>query len=78
MIWLHRHAPEHGLVSPRTIGASTAMTVVMVDDVDQHYARVVAAGGNPTGEPYDADYGFRELTAIGPEGELWTFMKALD
>lgn len=78
VIWLHRHAPEHGLVSPRTVGAATAMTVVMVDDVDAHFRRVVEAGGAPIGEPYDAEYGFREYSVSGPEGDLWSFMQPID
>jgi len=78
VIWLHRAAPEHGLASPRTLGGATAMTAVMVDDVDAHFARTVAAGGVPSGPPVDQDYGFREYTVPGPEDELWSFMAPLD
>lgn len=77
MIWLHRVAPEHGLASPKTLGAGTGMTVVMVDDVDAHHARVQANTGEAVAGPVDQPYGYREYTVAGPEGELWSFMTPL-
>jgi DNA-binding transcriptional MerR regulator/uncharacterized glyoxalase superfamily protein PhnB len=79
VIWLH---PEQGdefrLSSPRSVGASTASIAVMVDDVDSHYHRAVAAGASVVQEPVDQPYGYRVYSARDVEGHLWSFMKPLD
>ncbi len=59
--------------SPRSLGAVTSMTVVTVDDADEHYARSVAAGAEIVSEPIDQAYGVREYGARDPEGQLWYF-----
>ena len=76
-IWLHRVAPEHGLLSPRTVGAATASLAVLVPDVDAHYARSIERGANVSGEPADQPYGYREYGIRDPEGVLWSFMAPL-
>ena len=78
VIWLHRVAPEFGLASPKDLGAATAMMAVMVDDVDAHYEHVRAQGATVVMPPTDQPYGVREYSVRGPEGELWSFMTALD
>ena len=77
VVWLHRVAPEHGLVSPRSLGAATASMAVIVDDVDAHYERAVAAGADGQYGPVDQPYGYREWSARDPEGVLWSFMHPL-
>jgi uncharacterized glyoxalase superfamily protein PhnB len=47
--------------------------LVLVDDVDAHFARVREAGGDIVGGPVDQPYGFREYSARDPEGFLWSF-----
>jgi uncharacterized glyoxalase superfamily protein PhnB len=76
-IWLHRVAPEHGLVSARTVGAATASLAVLVPDVDEHYRGVVERGGHVASEPADQAYGYREYNVRDPEGVLWSFMAPL-
>ncbi|TWP53351.1 MerR family transcriptional regulator [Lentzea tibetensis] len=78
VIWLHRVSPEFGLASPKTLGASTATTAVMVEDVDAHHARAVERGADVVYPPVDQPYGFREYSARDPEGGLWSFMSPLD
>jgi uncharacterized glyoxalase superfamily protein PhnB len=53
------------------------LTLVWVDDVDAHHARVVAAGvvADP---PEDKSYGVRNYTVTDPEGYQWGFMTSLD
>lgn len=48
---------------------STHGMAVMVDDVDAHYARAVAAGEQVTGPPKDMLYGVREYDARDLEGD---------
>ncbi len=75
VIWMH--PAGDGFASPRTTGAATGMTVIAVDDVDAHCARVRAAGGDIIEEPVDQAYGVREYGVRDPEGQLWFFHCAL-
>lgn len=78
VIWLHRVAPEFGLASPKTLGAATGTTAVMVDDVDAHHRHAVSEGADIVYPPTDMPYGFREYGARDPEGGLWSFMTPRD
>ena len=44
VIWMHPPSTEYKLVSPASLGVSTHCMAVMVDDVDRHHERSVAAG----------------------------------
>jgi MerR family transcriptional regulator, thiopeptide resistance regulator len=50
---------------------------VIVDDVDDHHARVTANGGNIAYPPIDQPYGYRKYSARDCEGMLWSFMKEI-
>lgn len=76
-IWLHPESPEFGLASPRSLGAATATTAVMVSDVDAHHERAKERGAEIVYAPVDQPYGYREYSARDPEGGLWSFMKPL-
>lgn len=78
MIWLHQVSPRFGLASPKTLGAATATTAVVVDDVDAHHRHATAEGAEIVYPPTDQPYGYREYGARDPEGGLWSFMKPLD
>jgi DNA-binding transcriptional MerR regulator/uncharacterized glyoxalase superfamily protein PhnB len=78
VVWLHPEAPQFGLASPRTLGASTASVAVMVDDVDAHFRHASEQGATIDYEPVDQPYGYREYSARDSEGALWSFMKPLD
>jgi len=56
----------------------TVVTVVTVDDADEHYARSVQAGADILKEPVDQAYGVREYGARDPEGQLWYFHSPLE
>lgn len=75
--WLHMESPEFQLASPATLGGSTGTMAVMVDDVDVHHAHAVSEGAQVRYEPVDQPYGYREYSAVDPEGHLWSFMKPL-
>ena len=77
VVWLHREAPEHRMVSPLTTGAVTASLAILVDDVDAHHARVAASGAPIDYTPTDMPYGVREYSVRDPEGHLWSFQTAL-
>jgi MerR family transcriptional regulator, thiopeptide resistance regulator len=75
VIWLH--PSSDGYQSPRTLGATTGMTVVAVDDADAHHARSSTAGADIVEAPVDQGYGVREYGARDPEGHLWFFHSPL-
>jgi uncharacterized glyoxalase superfamily protein PhnB len=43
-----------------------------VDDVDEHFERVRAAGADVVYPPRDTDYGSREYAVRDPEGQVWS------
>jgi uncharacterized glyoxalase superfamily protein PhnB len=53
--------------------AQCAGIYMIVEDVDSHYARAIAAGAGIAMDIYDTDYGSREYTARDFEGHLWSF-----
>ena len=72
-LWLHRVTDEHELASPLS-GVSGSGLVVFVDNVDEHYHRVRAAGVTTDSEPADQLYGQREYGVRDPEGHRWWFV----
>ena len=58
---------------PIEVGANTQATYIVVEDVDGHYRRVVAAGADIVYEIGDQHYGGRLYSARDPEGHLWNF-----
>jgi DNA-binding transcriptional MerR regulator/uncharacterized glyoxalase superfamily protein PhnB len=77
VVWLHPESTEFGLASPRSLGAATATTAVLVDDVDAHHRYAVEQGADIVYGPVDQPYGYREYSARDSEGGLWSFMKRI-
>lgn len=77
-VWLHVESERFALASPKRLGASTATTAVLVDDVDEHYRHAVAQGADISYPPVDQPYGFREYGAVDLEDHLWSFMRPLE
>lgn len=75
-IWLHPSGAEYR--SPRELGGVSNMTVVVVDDVDAHYAFAKERGADIVSPPVDQPYGVREYGARDLEGHLWYFHGPLD
>ena len=46
---------------------------IIVEDIDKHYARAMAAGAEVVMELKDEDYGGRVYSCRDPEGFLWNF-----
>jgi uncharacterized glyoxalase superfamily protein PhnB len=78
VIWIHPPSAEYNLVSPTSLGVSTHCMAVMVDDVDRHYERAVAAGATVVNPPKNMPYGVREYAARDLESGLWSFMSPIN
>jgi uncharacterized glyoxalase superfamily protein PhnB len=57
----------------RSLPAGGRLVYIALDEVDELYERVRAAGGEIALELTDTDYGSRDFTARDPEGNLWAF-----
>lgn len=54
-------------------GAGPAGVYVVVDEVDEHFARARDFGVEILMEPTDQDYGSRDYMARDAEGNVWSF-----
>lgn len=54
-------------------GVGTQSPYIIVEDVDAHYARAVAAGAEIVMDIKDEDYGGRGYSCRDPEGHVWNF-----
>jgi uncharacterized glyoxalase superfamily protein PhnB len=78
MLMIGRSGPQnHNLYSPRQTGKPTAEVNVVVDDIDRHFHRAMAAGAIIGTALEDAPWGQRHYEAVDPEGHGWHFMKPL-
>ena len=57
----------------RAGGRCTQSIYAIVDDVDAHHARAVAAGADILIAPRNESYGGRGYSARDPEGHAWSF-----
>ena len=78
VVWMHPPSADYSLVSPASLGASTHCMAVIVDDVDRHHERSVAAGATVVYPPRDMAYGVREYAARDLEGGYWSFMTPIN
>ena len=70
-VMLSDEYPELDVRAPTSLGGTPVTLHLTVPDVDARYARVVAAGGRPAGEPRDEAYGARSFSMIDPFGHRW-------
>jgi uncharacterized glyoxalase superfamily protein PhnB len=63
--------------TPRALGGVSGALVVMVDDVDGHFARARSRGAILVSEPEDRPWGLRQYTAEDPDGHRWEFSQFL-
>jgi PhnB protein len=63
--------PEHGFLSPQTLGGCPVLFMVNIPDVDAMVARAVAAGGRLTRPVENQFYGSRTGEIIDPFGYRW-------
>ncbi len=61
----------HGPSTPETLGGTSVVLEMYVDDMDAAYRRAVDAGGLPVMPPHDAFFGDRYGWVRDPFGHLW-------
>jgi len=62
---------EGGPVSPQTLGGTTVVLEMYVDDVDTAFQRALDAGASATMPPMDTFFGDRYSWVTDPYGHLW-------
>jgi uncharacterized glyoxalase superfamily protein PhnB len=62
---------------PQAGGGATHSVMVRVNDIDEHYAKVRAAGAVTLSAPTDMQYGERQYAATDPAGHRWTFTQSI-
>ncbi|HWZ97903.1 MAG TPA: VOC family protein [Candidatus Dormibacteraeota bacterium] len=60
-----------GLAAPQTLGGTTVIFELYVDDVDASFESAVNAGGTPLIPPADAFWGDRYSWILDPFGYIW-------
>jgi PhnB protein len=71
LIYLSDEFPDHGALSPETLGGSPVKISLSVDDVDAVAARAVAAGAKEVRPIEDQFYGERSGQFADPFGYVW-------
>jgi uncharacterized glyoxalase superfamily protein PhnB len=54
-------------------GINTQTSYIIVEEIDVHYGRAIAAGARIVLDIQDEDYGGRGYSCLDPEGYLWNF-----
>ena len=66
-----QHQPDLCVQAPETLGGSSTILELYVDDVDAAYERAIDAGATPTLPPHDAFFGDRYSQFRDPFGHVW-------
>lgn len=64
-------------LSPASANATTQQLMVVVDDVDAHFAHSKAEGVRVKSEPANRVYGERDYSALDLDDHVWTFTQHL-
>jgi len=71
-IFVSDEAPMSGIKSPKQLGGTTTSVHVDSPDVDEAYARAVAAGATALFPPTDMFWGDRFCKLLDPFGHQWS------
>lgn len=72
LLMLADEAPDHGAVGPRSVGGTPVTIHVYVEDVDDVFARALAAGAKELRPVSDEFYGDRLGQFEDPWGHKWS------
>ncbi|HEY3187418.1 MAG TPA: VOC family protein [Solirubrobacteraceae bacterium] len=71
LVMLADEFPDHGFLSPKSVGGTPVTIHVYVDDVDAVFAKALAAGATATREVENQFYGDRSGQFEDPFGHRW-------
>ena len=77
-VMLSDEHPEIGVVSPETLGGTPVSLYLHVADVDDTYARAVAAGATGERPPADQFHGNRNASLRDPFGHRWMITQPIE
>jgi PhnB protein len=72
IVMLADEFPDMGFVGPRALGGSPVSLMVYVENVDQVFARALAAGAKEKRPVRNEFYGDRAGNLVDPFGHVWT------
>jgi PhnB protein len=70
--------PDYGAISPTTLGGSSVLLHLHVDDVDATIARAASLGAEVLRPAADQEYGDRAATIMDPFGHRWMISTPLE
>ncbi|MEP6846424.1 MAG: VOC family protein [Panacibacter sp.] len=74
---LHEEVTRKAELSPHTLGDSSVIIGLFVENPDEGVAKAVAAGATETSPVKDYDYGYRQGNITDPFGHHWTIEKSI-
>jgi PhnB protein len=77
MFHLHEETPRKKELSPESLGGTTSLIGIFVEDPDAFVKRAVAAGAKESNPVQDYDYGYRQGTVVDPFGHQWLVEKKI-
>jgi len=78
IIALNQQAPEQGVYSPISVGASASQIHLYVDDVDASWERAIEAGAIVHTPVYEAFWGDRTGILQDGNGHLWSIASKIE
>lgn len=76
--YLSDEYPEIGVLSPAALGGTPITLHLDVEQVDEVFARAVAAGATPQRPPEDQAHGARHGTLVDPYGHRWMLSQQVE
>jgi len=70
--------PEGNVFSPQTIGGTSILLALEVENCDGVYDRAIKAGATSERAPEDQFYGHRTATFLDPSGHRWSIHHVIE
>ncbi|QEC66369.1 VOC family protein [Panacibacter ginsenosidivorans] len=77
MFHIHEEGSTTSKLSPATLGGTTTVLGIFVEDPDALMSKAIAAGATEISPMQDFDYGYRQGDIKDPFGHNWTFQKSI-
>lgn len=78
VVFLNEEVPAQGLLSPCSLGGSSSVGHLYVNNVDEFVEKAVLAGADELQSPTDTYWGDRMGRLIDPFGHIWTVASRIE